>query len=29
MLVAGTGTAIVGSILVILRKYKSKEYNYS
>ena len=29
MLVAGTGTAIVGSIMVILRKYKSKEYNYS
>jgi hypothetical protein len=29
MLVAGTGTAIVGSIMVILRKYKSKEYSYS
>ena len=29
MLVAGTGTAIVGSIMVIIRKYKSKEYNYS
>jgi hypothetical protein len=29
MLVAGTGTAIVGLIMVILRKYKSKEYNYS
>jgi hypothetical protein len=29
LLVAGTGTAIVGSIMAILRKYKSKEYNYS
>jgi hypothetical protein len=29
MLVAGTGTAIVGSIMGILRRYKSKEYNYS
>ena len=29
MLVAGTGTAIVGSIMAILRKYNSKEYNYS
>lgn len=29
MFVAGMGTAVVGSIMGLLRKYKSKEYNYS